>query len=87
MRVKCLNIILYGIETRTLAINDISSMEHILNCTFSKICMVKQEEIINDSRNAFSLDNLNQSIKIRPLKFITKLHVSTSINCRLFSSI
>ena len=87
MRVKCLNIIICGIEARLLEINHISSMEHILNCTFDKICIVKQQEIINECQNAFSLDNLNHIIKIRPLKFIAKLHVSTNIMCRLISSI
>ena len=85
IRVKCLNIILYGIDARPLAIDDISSMEHILNCTFGQICMVKQQEIINECRNA--LDKINQIIKIRPLKLIAKLHVSTNIICRLISSI
>ena len=68
-----------------LANKDISSMEHILNCTFGKIFIVKQQEIINECRKAFSFDNLNQIIKNRQLKFIAKLPVSNNIICRLIS--
>ena len=87
VHMKRLPIILYVIEAFPLAIKDISSMKHILNCTFDKMCMVKQQEIINECRKVFDLDNLNHIIKIRPLKFIAKLLVSNTIICRLISSI
>ena len=45
-------------------------MEHILNCTFGIIFIVKQQEIINECRKAFSFDKLDQIIKNRHLKFI-----------------
>ena len=70
-----------------LSIVDISSMEHILNRTFGKIFIVKQQEIINECRMAFNLNNLSQIIKNRQLKFIAKLPVSNNIICRLISSI
>ena len=62
---------------------DISSMENILNCTFDKIFIVKQQEIINECRKAFSFDNLNQINKNRQLKFIATLPVSNNIIYRL----
>ena len=60
-------------------------MEHILNCTFGKIFIVKQQEIINECHKAFNFDNLNQIIKNRQLKFIARLSVSNNIICRLIS--
>ena len=80
VRMKCLPIILYGTEACPLAKKDISSLEHIQNCTFGKIFIVKQQEIINECRKAFNLDNLNQIIKNRQLKFIAKLSVSNIRN-------
>ena len=65
VRMKCLSILLYGTKACILANKDILSMEHIINCTFGKIFIVKQQEIINECRNAFNFDNLNQIIKNR----------------------
>ena len=62
-------------------------MEHIPNCIFGKIFIVKQQEIINEYRKAFNFDNLNQIIKNRQLKFIAKLPVTNNIICRLISYI
>ena len=45
------------------------------NCILVKIFIVKQHEIINECRKAFSFDNLNQVIKNRQLKFIAKFPV------------
>ena len=66
---------------------DISSMERIQNCTFGKIFIVKQQEIIKECRNAFKFYNHNQIIKSRQLQFIAKLLVSNNIICRLISYI
>ena len=79
VRMKCLPILLYGTEACPLAKNDISSMEHVLNYTFGQIFIVKQQEIINECRKAFNLDNLNQIIKNCQLKFIAKLSASTTL--------
>ena len=62
-------------------------MEHIMNCTFGKIFIVEQQEIINECRNAFNLDNLNQIIKNHQLKFIATLSISINVICRLISYI
>ena len=70
VRMKCLPIFLYDTEAGPLAERDMSSLEHILNCTFGKIFIVKQQEIINQCRKAFNLNNLNQVIRNRQLKFI-----------------
>ena len=48
VRMKCLPILLYGTKACPLAKKDISSMEHILNCTFGKIFIVKQQQNINE---------------------------------------
>ena len=87
VHMKCLPIILYGTESCPLAKKDITSLEHILSCTFGKIFIVKQQEIIIECRKAFNLDNPNQIIKNRQLKFIAKLPVSNNIIFRLISSI
>ena len=86
VRMKSLPILPYGTEC-PLAKKDISSMEHILHCTFGQIFIIKHQDIINECRKAFNLDNLNQIIKNRQLKFIAKLPVSNNIICRLISSI
>ena len=87
VRMTFLPILHYGTEACPLANKDISSMEHILNGTFGKIFIVKQQEIINECQKAFNFDNLNQIIKNRQLKFIAKLPVSNNIICRLISYI
>ena len=61
VRMKCLPILLYGTDARPLANKDISLMQHIINCTFGKIFIVKEQEIIND---AGSPSNLIISIKL-----------------------
>ena len=70
VRMKCLPILLYGTKACPLAQKVISSMEHILNCKSEKIFIVNQPKIINEFQKAFNLDNLNQIIKNRQLKFI-----------------
>ena len=87
VRMKCLPILLYGTEAYPLAKKDISSMEHIVNCTFSKIFIVKQQEIINECRKAFNFDNLNHVIENRQLKFIAKLPVSSNSICGMINSV
>ena len=59
---KCLLIILYSTEACLLAKKDISSMEYILNCIFSKI--------FNEYRKAFSFDHINPVVKNRQMKFM-----------------
>ena len=59
-------------------------MEYILNCTCSKIFIVKQQEIINERQKFFNFNNLNQ-VKNRQLKFNAKLSVSNNIICRFIS--
>ena len=49
-----LPIILYGTEVCPLAKKDISSIKHMLNCTFGKIFIVKQQEIIKECGKAFN---------------------------------
>ena len=85
VRMKCLPILLYGTEACPLAKKDISSMEYILNCTFGKIFIVKQEEIIIECRKGYNFDNLNQVIKNRQLKFVANLPVSNNIICKMIS--
>ena len=79
MRMKCMHILRYRAEACPLAKKYISSMEHILNCTYGKIFIVEHQEIINECRKPFILDNLNQIIKIRQLKFIARLLFQTTL--------
>ena len=43
VRMECLPILPYGTEACPITKKDISSMEHILNCTFGKIFIVEQQ--------------------------------------------
>ena len=87
VRMKCLPFLLYVTEAWPLANKDISSMEHFLNYRFSKIFIVKKQEIISECRKAFNFDNLNQFIKNRQLIFIAKLPITNNRTCRLISYI
>ena len=48
-------------------------MEYIINCTFGKTFVDKQQEIISKCRKTFNYDNVNQVIENRQHKFITKI--------------
>ena len=75
VRMKCLPILLYGLEACPLVESNISSLDYIIHVTFDKVFNDRQQEIINECRMSFNSDYVNQVLENRQLKLIAKFSV------------
>jgi len=85
LKMKCLPVLFYGLESCPLSKSQIKSLDFAINSAFSKIFSTKSQDIIDNCRTVFNCHPLAESLPRRKKNFLSKYINSRNIViCRIF---
>jgi len=84
LKIKCLPVLLYGLESCPLNKTQIISLDFAISSAFSKIFCTKSQDIIDTCRTLFNCQPVADSLCTRKRNFLCKYVRSSNVICRLF---
>jgi exonuclease III len=85
LKVKCLPIILYGLNACPVNTIDKKSLDFAIFKTLAKIFETFSKDIINECRVAFSIPFAADILDTQKIKFLTRYSASENIICQLYA--
>ena len=85
LKVKCLPVILYGLDACPVNALDKKSLDFAVFKTLAKIFGTFSQDIINDCRIAFDIPVAADILRKHKMKFLTRYSVSENFLCKLFA--
>jgi len=84
LKMKCLPVLLYGLESCPFNKTQIKSLDFAISSAFSKIFCTKSQDIIDTCRTLFNCQPVADSLCTRKRNFLCKYVKSSNVICRLF---
>ena len=86
LNVKCLPVLLYGVETCRMSTHDKRSLEFTVTRTFMKLFRTGSVTVVRDCQKFFCFLPIINQIDIRTAKFLETYLMSENHICQLFSN-
>jgi exonuclease III len=86
LKVKCLPVLLYGLNACPLNVTDYKSLDFVFFRTLAKIFETFSQDIINECRTAFSLPLAIEIIRKHKISFLLRYSASENLLCKVFAS-
>ena len=81
LSLKCMPILLYGLEASTLNNSDIRTLQHPVNNAFMKIFNTTSNDVVHECHIAFGFHTLREQVYMRKIKFLTKYIHNDNLIC------
>lgn len=85
LKVKCLPVLLYGLNACPLNNTDYKSLDFVIFRTLAKIFETFSRDIINECRTAFNLALMSDVISKQKINFLTRYSASENLLCKVFA--
>ena len=85
LKVKCLPVLLYGLNACPVNATDIRSLDFVIFRTLAKIFETFSQDIINECRTAFSLPLVADTIRKQKINFLVRYYASENLVCKIFA--
>jgi len=82
--VKCLPVLMYGVDACPVNKSVLRSLDFCQNCTLMKIFKTKSMEVIHECQRMFSLSPMDSAVRQKKLKFLRKFICADNSVCKLF---
>lgn len=86
LKLKCLPVIMYGLDACPMNGSDKKSLDFAIFKTLAKIFGTFSQDIINDCRTAFDIPFAADSIRKQKMKFLARYSASENFLCKLFAT-
>ena len=84
IRTKCMQVLLYGLETCPLRKSDCSSLDFVVNRFFMKLFKTNNIDVVNYCRMQFNFELPSVTIAQRSRKFVDKYRLCDNALCKSF---
>ena len=85
LKVKCLPVLLYGLNACPLSITEYKSLDFVIFRTLAKIFETFSQDIINECRTAFNLPLMSDTISKQKINFLVRYFTSENLLCKAFA--
>ena len=85
LKVKCLPVLLYGLNACPINITDYKSLDFVIFRTLAKIFKTFSQDIINECRTAFNLPLMSDKISKEKINFLVRYSASENMLCKAFA--
>ena len=85
LKVKCLPILLYGLNACPLNVADYKSLDFVIVKTLAKIFETFSQVIINECRTAFNISLMCDIISRHKINFLIRYSASENLLCKIFA--
>ena len=85
LKVKCLPVLVYGLNACPLNITDYKSLDFVIFRTLAKIFETFSHDIINECRTAFNLSLMSDKISKQKINYLVRYSASENLLCKAFA--
>ena len=85
LKVKCLPVLLYGLNACPLNITDYKSLDFVIFRTLAKIFETFSQDIITECHTAFNLSLMSDIIRKQKIYFLVRYSASENMLCEAFA--
>ena len=85
MSVKCLPVLMYGLDACPVCVSDKHSLDFIITGTFMKIFQTSSVDVVQDCQTVFNFRRVSELIVERKRKFLQKFCSCENIICQVLA--